>query len=547
MMRRPRKLALGFVVLLPVLASGFLLQSRGRGGEVLLEQVMSLVSDRFVDTLPQGAMYEKAARGLVRELNDPYTELLSPKELKQFTSRTGGRYGGLGMSIEPRDNQIVVARVFPHTPAEKGGVREGDRIIKVDTISTRGWNTQRASDYLTGTPGTKVRVTFSRPGVPEPIETEFTRAIVHVPAVPFAITFGNVGYVPLQSFNENAASELEGKIKDVMSRGARSVIVDLRLNPGGILEQSLSVSNLFLRSGVEIASVRARTGESQSYVSRGQPALPNVPLIVLVDEGSASASEIVAGALQDHDRAVIIGQTTFGKGLVQSVFNLDGGYALKLTTAKWYTPSGRSIQRERRWVDGRFVEDTTRDSLETDASKKSRPMFRSDAGRPVYGGGGITPDVIVPEDTLTTAEQALARALAPKSQDYRTVLLDYTQELARSVKPTFMVEQSWLDELRKRLVDRGVPVEAPTWTGGAAWITRQLEYQVARTAFGDSAATRRNLPYDRELQKALDLMSKGQTQRELFSLAQSAAPARPANGATAPKNQNAAARPKTTP
>src|SRR5688572_12896180 len=360
-MRRPRKLASLFVLLLPVLAGGFLLQARaGRGGEVLLDQVMSLVSDRFVDTLPAGAIYEKAARGLVRELNDPYTELMSPKELKQFSSRTGGRYGGLGMSIEYRDDQIVVARVFPQTPAERGGVREGDRIVGVDTFSTRGWNTQQASDYLTGTPGTKVRVKFSRPGVAQPIESEFTRAIVHVPAVPFAITFGSVGYVPLQSFNENAASELE--------------------------------SNLFLRPGLELASVRARTGETQSYQSRGQPALPNVPLIVLTDEGSASASEIVAGALQDHDRAVIVGQTTFGKGLVQSVFNLDGGYALKLTTAKWFTPSGRSIQRERKWVDGRFVEDTTRDTLETEASKKTRPMYRSDAGRPVYGGGGITPD-----------------------------------------------------------------------------------------------------------------------------------------------------------
>ena len=547
MMRSPRKLALGFVVLLPVLASGFLLQSRGRGGEVLLEQVMSLVSDRFVDTLPQGAMYEKAARGLVRELNDPYTELLSPKELKQFTTRTGGRYGGLGMSIEPRDNQIVVARVFPHTPAEKGGVREGDRIVKVDTISTRGWNTQQASDYLTGIPGTKVRVTFSRPGVTEPIETEFTRAIVHVPAVPFAITFGSVGYVPLQSFNENAASELEARIKDVMARGAKSVVVDLRLNPGGILEQSLSVSNLFLRSGIEIASVRARTGESQSYVSRGQPALPNVPLIVLVDEGSASASEIVAGALQDHDRAVIVGQTTFGKGLVQSVFNLDGGYALKLTTAKWYTPSGRSIQRERKWVDGRFVEDTTRDSLETDASKRSRPLFRSDAGRPVYGGGGITPDIIVPDDTLTTPEQQLLRALAPKSQEYYTVLQDYALELSKSARADFQVLPAWRAELQRRLQARNVTIDAAQWDGGSRFITQQLERAVTRYAFGDSAWARRNLPFDPELRKALDMMSKGQTQRELFNLAQAATPARPSNSATAPRNQNAAARPKTTP
>ena len=539
-MRRPRKLAVAFVVALPLLASGFLLQSRvSRGGEVLLEQVMSLVSDRFVDTLPPGAMYEKAARGLVRELNDPYTELLSPKELKQFTTRTGGRYGGLGMSIEKRDNQIVIVRVFPHTPAERGGVREGDRIIQVDTLSTRDWSTQQASDYLTGTPGTKVRVKFSRPGVAQAIEGEFTRAIVHVPAVPFAITFGSVGYVPLQSFNENAATELEKGIKDVVARGAKGIIVDLRRNPGGILEQSLSVSNLFLRSGIEIASVRARSGESQSYVSRGQPTLPTVPLIVMVDDGSASASEIVAGALQDHDRAVIVGQTTFGKGLVQSVFNLDGGYALKLTTAKWYTPSGRSIQRERKYVDGQFVEDTVRDSLETNADKKNRPAFRSDAGRIVYGGGGITPDVIVPDDTLSTAEQQLARALAPKSAEFYTVVQDYALELSRGVRPDFQVLPAWRDELRRRLQERNVPIDQQLWTSGGRWVSRQLDFAVTRYAFGDSTWVRRDLQNDPELRKALEMMNKGQTQKELFSLTQTAA-VKSTNGATPQKNQNAA-------
>ena len=514
-MRRPRKLAAVAVVLIPLLAGGFLLQTRARDGSVLLDQVLSLVSERFVDTLPQGAMYEKAARGLVRELNDPYTELLSPKELKQFGTRTSGRYGGLGMQIEPRDKEIVVSRVFPHTPAERAGVREGDRIIQVDTMSTRGWSTQQASDVLTGTPGTKVRVKFGRPGVAQPIEGEFVRAIIHVPAVPYGITFGTVGYVPLQSFNENAASELEDEIRSVVARGAKGVILDLRRNPGGILDQSLTVSNLFLRSGLEIASVRARNGETQSYVARGQPALPNVPLIVLTDEGSASASEIVAGALQDHDRAVIVGQTSFGKGLVQSVFNLDGGYALKLTTAKWFTPSGRSIQRERKFVDGQFVEDTTRDSLETDASKKARPVYKSDAGRPVYGGGGVTPDVIVQDDTLTTAEQQLFKALSPKFPDFSVVLQDYALELSRQVPKDFVPQPAWREELRRRIEARGVKVDPQQWEAGGRWVGQQLERFVARYVAGDSAAKRRELQFDAPLRRAIDMMNKGQTQKDL--------------------------------
>jgi carboxyl-terminal processing protease len=540
-MRRSRKVAAVAVVLLPLFAGGFLLQARGtREGAVLLDQVLTLVSERFVDTLPQGAMYEKAARGLVRELNDPYTELLSPKELKQFTTRTGGRYAGLGMSIQQRDNQIVVERIFPHSPAERGGVREGDRIIQVDTMSTRGWTTQRASDELTGTPGTKVRVKFSRPGVTEPIETEFTRATIHVPAVPYGITFGTVGYLPLQSFNENSASDLEDKIQELQAKGARGVIIDLRRNGGGILEQSLTISNLFLRPGMEIASVRGRSGDAQSYVARGQPAVPTLPLIVLTDERTASASEIVAGALQDHDRAVIVGQTTFGKGLVQSVYNLDGGYALKLTTAKWFTPSGRSIQRERKYVDGQFVEDTVRDTLETDASKKSRPAYKSDGGRVVYGGGGVTPDVIVQDDTLTTGEQTLLKTLAPKSAELFTAMQDYALELSRTVKYDFTMQPQWRDELRRRLEARKVPIDQQQWDGGARWINQQLEQYVARYAFGDSLQLRRQLPFDAPLRKAIDMMNRGQTQKDLFTLAQ--ATLKPVNDAKAPKNQ-AAARP----
>ena len=536
-MRGSRKAALLAVAVLPFVAGGFLWQTRmARQGELLLDQVLGLVSDRFVDSLPQSAIYEKAARGLIRELNDPYTELFSPKDYKQFNTRTGGRYGGLGMTIELRDASIVVAKVFPHTPAERAGVREGDRIVQVDTTSTRGWSTQQASDALTGTPGTTVRARFLRPGVDQPLDFQFTRAIVHVPAVPFTLVLGTVGYVPLQSFNENAASDLEAAIKDVQSRGAKGVILDLRRNPGGILEQSLEVSNLFLKQGLEIATVRARGGEVQPYPARVPPPLPGVPLIVLTDEGSASASEIVAGALQDHDRAVIVGQTSFGKGLVQSVYNLDGGYALKITTAKWYTPSGRSIQRERKFVDGRFVEDA-RDSLETEASKKERPAFKSDAGRVVYGGGGITPDVIVPDDTVSTGDQQIARLLAPR-QEFYTLLLDYALELSKTVKPDFKPTAAWRAEVRNRAEAKGLKFDAKYWDNGASWVDRQLEHWVARYAMGDSAAARREVAIDAPLRKAIEMMNKGQTQKELFGLAQ--ASVRPSTTAAAPKNQSAA-------
>jgi carboxyl-terminal processing protease len=532
-----RKLAFVGVLLLPIFAGGFLLQSRvARVREALLDQVLGLVSERFVDTLESGALYEKAARGLVKELNDPYSELLSPKELKTFTTTTGGRYGGIGMSIEAQDKQIVIARVFPNTPAEHAGVREGDRIIAVDTLSTREWTTQQVSDYLTGTPGTKVTVKFGRPGVTTPIEVKFTRAVIHVPAVRYSMVLnsaGNkIGYIPLDRFNETAANEVQDAVRSLNSQGVKGIILDVRRNPGGILDQSLAISNLFLKEGQEMLSVRSRAGETQSYVARGAPILPNMPLVVLTDELTASASEIVAGALQDHDRALIIGQTSFGKGLVQSVFNnLDGGYALKLTTAKWYTPSGRSIQRERKFENGRFVE-AEPDSNETEAVKKNRPAYKSDAGRIVYGGGGITPDIIVPDDTLTSAEQRLAKALAPKQQEFYTTYYDYSLDLAKQVNKDFVPSPAWRAEFLRRLQAKGVTVDKADYDASSRYVDRLLEQWVSRFAFGDSAAKRRDLPFDSPLRKAIELLDKGASQKELFALASAEAGRTPA---TTPK------------
>ena len=308
------------------------------------------------------------------------------------------------------------------------------------------------------------------------------------------------------------------------ARGAKGLVLDLRENPGGYLEQALSISNLFLQPGQEILSVRGRGSPSQTYVARGKPIAPTIPIVILTDERTASAAEIVAGALQDHDRALIIGTTSFGKGLVQTLFNLDGGYAVKLTTAKWYTPVGRSIQKERKLTDdGQFVE-VYPDSVPADSVKKLRPEYRSDAGRVVYGGGAITPDIIVPPDTLTTPEQTLARTLAPNGPAYFSVLAKLAYDLKPTVQPNFTVPQAWQDTLYSRLQVAGVTVDRATWTAGSAYIERQLGNEVARRAFGDSSIVRRGLKDDPQLQKALEVLDKGQTQRDLFALVPAVAP-----------------------
>ena len=526
-MRRFRKQLIAAALILPLIAGAFVQQSQTTLQSArLLEQVMQLVSNRFVDTLNDAQLYEKAARGLVEELNDPYTTLLSPRELSNFNATTGGRYGGIGMEIAELQGFVTVQRVFPHTPAEQAGVEEGDRIVVIDTMQVRGWTTQQVSDALKGTPGTRVNVQFQRPGVPEPISVRFTRAIVHIPAVPYAIMLENkYGYIPLQQFNETATRELSEAVRRLMGQGAKGIILDLRGNPGGILDEALTVSNVFLREGQEISSMRGRGTDPQTFIAREQPVSAELPLVILQNGGSASASEIVAGALQDHDRALIVGTTSFGKGLVQTVYPLNGGYALKMTTAKWFTPSGRSIQKERKLMpNGEFVE-VMPDSLETEETRRNKPQFRSDAGRIVYGGGAITPDVIVRPDTLTTAEQRLINALAPQGQIFRTTLYDYARELKPQVAPDFVFQPAWRQELYRRLTAAGVKVEAELYNEGASEIDRILRDRVAVIAFGDSTARRRSVAEDRQLTRAIELLRRGQSQADLFTIARSLAAA----------------------
>jgi carboxyl-terminal processing protease len=535
-MPRPRTAATTALLLVPIAAGGFLLQEAPvRQSARLFDQVFSIVTDRYVDSVPAAAAYERAARGLVEQLDDPYSELLAPSAREEFARGTNGRYGGIGMLLEEIHGTVGVARVFPDTPAEEGGVQEGDRIVAIGDSSTRDWGLSRVSNALRGDPGSRIIVTFLRPGVTEPIRSRFTRRVIRVPAVPYStMVDSRVGYIPLQTFNENAADEVRDAIEQLRRSGARGLVLDLRDNGGGIVEQSLAVAGLFLREGQEIVRVRGRDGRDEIARTEGPPIEPSMPLVVLADESSASASEIVAGALQDHDRALVVGQTTFGKGLVQSVFPLDGGYALKLTTAKWYTPGGRSIHRDRTApLRGRALAaggreaarstGTSRDSLSDSASLAARPRYRSDAGRVVYGGGGITPDVIVASDTVTTAEREYLRAAAPKGQAITGVLHEYALELKDRVRPDFVVSPAWLAELNRRLAAAGAPIDPQHSQGALRFLTRELEHEIARAAFGDAGAKRRELSQDRQLLRAIELLRGASSQQALFVAADAGA------------------------
>jgi len=515
--------AIAVLIALPLAAGAFVLQSQVRSGDGprLFAQVLRFVEQHAVDSLSSAEIYERAARGLVDGLNDPYADLYSPEELASFQRNTlGNNYGGIGMQIESHEGQITVMRVFPGTPSQQGGVQAGDRITVVDSVAVTGRRLEEVSGRLTGPPGTKVDVTFTREGFPEPIRTSFTRAVIQVPAVPYTLVLdSNVGYVPLQRFNESAADQVQKAFESLRSRGVSAYVFDLRGNPGGSLTESLRIANLFLRPSTEIASVRHRGREPEVFKSDQTSIIDSTSLVILIDNFSASASEIVAGALQDHDRALVVGTSSFGKGLVQTLYPLEGGWAIKLTTGKWYTPSGRSIQGEHKQLaDGRFVEYVP-DSLETDSTKRARPVFRSTGGRIVYGGGGIAPDVLVRQDTLDDAGQAFFRAVGPKWITVHSTLYAYARELRPAVPPDFVVGQTWLDEIYRRIRAAEVELDREVYDAARSTVTRLLEQRLTPLAFGDSALFRRGIPTDQPLLTALDYIRKGGTQRGLLALA----------------------------
>ena len=533
---RKVKRAVLAALVLPVVVGGFMLQSAISENGRLFEEVLTRVAAYGVDGVSQDSLYELAARGLLRRIGDPYADLYSPEELADFQRenlRNG--YGGMGMLVESVRDTATVMRVYPNTPAQGAGVHVGDRIVEVDGQKVTGLPLDRVTARLLGPQGTVVHATFVRHGQAEPLKIEARRAVVHIPVVAYALVLdGGVGYLPLDRFSETSAREVAEAMADLRRRGATSFVVDLRGNGGGSLDQSIRIANLFLPKGKEILRVVYRNAPQEVYRAEDAPVLGGEPVVVLTDEGTASASEIVAGALQDHDRAVVVGQVSFGKGLVQDLFPLEGGWAMKLTTGKWYTPSGRSIQRPRKVnPDGTFApEDTLPPS---DSALAARPVFHSDAGRPVYGGGGITPDVVVRADSLSATERTLLRALSARATASNQVLSEYTLELSRGVPPGFTANPAWREELYRRLEKDGVRVDRAQYNAGATLIDRMIQGRVASLAFGDSASFKLGIPNDTQLQSALGIVRGAHSQAEALARANAAARAQPpARTAAAP-------------
>ena len=486
----------------------------------LYEQVLQLVADDYVDTLQLGDLYKRTVDGLLGELNDPHSVLLTPERLARLNETTTGRYGGVGIQIDVRDGWITVVSPISGGPADDAGVQPADRVVAIDDRSTKGWTPDEATKALRGAPGSPVRLEVERPGVADRLTFALRRGEIHFHAVRHAMMLrADVGYVDLTTFSEDAVPDVIAAVDSLRARGMRTMIFDLRGDPGGLLDQGVGMADLFLNAGQRIVSMKGRTADANRAFDDHTPQRwPDLRLLVLVDSGSASASEIVAGALQDHDRAVLVGTQTYGKGSAQSLFPIGQGSALKLTTARWFTPVGRSIDRPH----VQPVDDINAPRVGPDTSRP-RPEYKTDAGRKVLGGGGITPDVVVGDSVPDEREKALEHAIGSKFAVFRDVLASYALDLKAKralTSPDFVVTPAMREELRRRLAERGVKVDSATYADASDLVDRLIGTQVARYAFGERAEFERSVRADATIAAALRLAVGATSQEELLKRAQ---------------------------
>jgi carboxyl-terminal processing protease len=377
---------------------------------IRLQNVVLTVHQKYVEKIDSKQLADHAIDGMLSIL-DPHSNYMEKKQYNELMIKMDAQFGGLGIQIAIRDKVLTVMTPISGTPAERAGIQSGDQIVKINGKSTAGINIEEAVSKLRGEPGTDVTITIRRPGEKD-LDYTITRGIIHIKAVPFANVFNDsVGYVELREFSNIAGKEVEKAIKELLKKKIKGIILDLRSNPGGALPQAIEVAEKFLPEKSLIVYTKGRMqGQNYEYNSSSSPLIPSdMPMVVLVNYASASASEIVAGAIQDWDKGLIIGDTTFGKGSVQTLLPLDEDHHIKLTTAFYYTPSGRCINKPENGIRAKGLkssekDDDAEDSATVDESKSKdkadstlgdTTTYRTKKGRIVHGGGGIVPDTVI--------------------------------------------------------------------------------------------------------------------------------------------------------
>lgn len=480
-----------------------------RSSESLREfgQILALVEDNYVGEVDTKEMVEGAIQGMLRTL-DPHSNYLDRSSYSEMKDEQRGHFYGLGIQINKRgpDKPLTIIAPIDGTPASRAGLQAGDIIFKIEGEETIGLTIQEAVRRLKGPKGTTVSITIQRPGDDETFDVTIARDEIPTHSIPVAfLAKPGVGLIRISNFTGTTSKELDDAIRDLASKGMERLILDLRSNPGGLLDQAVSVSERFIPSGKMIVYTRGRVpGSDTDYRAAKGADRFDGSLVVLVDRHSASASEIVSGAIQDHDRGLVVGETTFGKGLVQRVIPLRDGGALALTTAKYYTPSGRLIQRDYSDVEEYFLENALDDDERE--SERANPIDRevrhTDSGRIVYGGGGITPDYVVPTPKLAMIVSRLRR---------ENLFFDFGVRYVAAhpaMKEDFRVSDTVREEFRTFIDSRKFAYEPAAFEESKERIALEIQAQVFRVKWGAEAESRVLAEADPQVAKALTIFEE---------------------------------------
>jgi carboxyl-terminal processing protease len=466
-------------------------------------RVYALVERNNADALdPEKAIYKGAIPGMLRTL-DPHSNFFDPRDFQLLREDQSGHYYGVGMQIGPSrlgNGKTIVIAPFPGSPAYKAGIRPGDTILLVDDQPTDKLTLTEIADKLKGPRGTHVKVTMVREGSDTPLVFNLIREEIPRETVKQAFWVKpGIAILEVDSFNENTSHEVEETLKHLGEANIKGLILDLRNNPGGLLNEGVAVAGRFLQKGQLIVSHRGRVSAEKPYVARTSNGGHDYPIVALVNHYSASAAEIVAGALQDHDRAWILGDNTFGKGLVQTVYPLSENTGLALTTARYYTPSGRLIQRDYSnisFYDYYFRKDTD--------TKNPLDAKSTDSGRTVYGGGGITPDEKFEEPKLDPFQVLLARRKYAFFNFASHYLGTHAAQLPKGWQPDLEI----VEEFHQYLLSQGTEFTEADFTAHIDWMKQEIKREIYQSAFGLEDARRLSVETDPEVTKAVEAMPK---------------------------------------